>query len=306
MKKICNVLVLALVLVGLFLITCNMASAETSSKTDSSNTSAAQVEYSFQAIENIASNEVLKTYWNAVYDRVWEAGRGGAYLTADEHNYLLDKGFHLYDFEGRYIGKFDSRTGSFRMSYFPVVFEGQNGIELWFTDDSGNLQMKAIEGKLTNNRTWDLFEDAHHTLDQNETILTQNAFFQTVYDSTTGCISVWEFGQKIREHFVPKNSIYAGFSSVEGFIFRSGSDVYAVRDYRCDKMKFGVEVIAHNVEFVIDADYEADNPDEFSQPLFLMKDGSVMCYCTFYSEDGIPVDDERHLIQIRFEMGFNI
>ena len=82
--------------------------------------------------------------------------------------------------------------------------------------------------------------------------------------------------------------------------------MYAVRDYGCGTNIYEVRVIAHDVEFVISADYEAHDPSEFSQPLFLMKDGTVKCYCTFYSKEGTPVDDEANLIDIRFEGGFNI
>lgn len=304
MKKICNVLVLALVLVGLFTFTCNVASAETSSKTDSSDM---QMEYSFPTISELTDDEVLKTYWNEVYEKVWKKGLDGSFLTADEYKYLTANDFHIYDFEGQYIGKYDTKSGTLSKGFFPVVFESENGIELWCTDDDGDLRREAIEGELTNNYTWDLINDAHHILGEYEDILIKSPYFETVYDCTTGSVSVWEFGKKVREHFVPKYSIYAGLSGMEGYIFRKENDVYAVRDNMNWKRSVdGVEVIAHNVEFVIDADYEADDPNEFSQPLFWMKDGTVMFYCTFYSDVGIPVDDERHLIQVRFERGFNL
>lgn len=306
MKKFWAIALVVLTMVCMLGTTCTAASAETSATTNSSAVFSMQDQYSFEKIEEMTDSEAIKTYCKAVYYRISQYGFSGMYLTVDEYNYLIDNDFYVNDFDNQHIQKFDTRTGGLLNCYFPAIFEGTNGIELWYTDSNGVLRAIALEGKLTNNLTWNVFGDAHHMLESNETILTNCGYFETVYNSQTGEISVWEHGVKIREHIIPKNSIYAGFSSNEGFIFRSGSDVYAVRDYCCGTDIYEVRVIAHNVEFVITADYEADDPSEFSQPLFLMKDGTVKCYCTFYSEDGTPVDDEDNLIDIRFEGGFNI
>lgn len=306
MKKFWAIVLVVLTMVCMVGTTCSAASAESSSVTNASVNTNAQQQYSFDKIGELADDEAIKVYCKAVYYRISKSCLDGLYLTVDEYNYLIDNNFYVDNYDNRYIQKFDSKTGGLLNCYFPVIFEGINGIELWYTDSEGTLRAKALEGKLTNDRTWNVFGDAHHTLEQNETILTNCGYFETVYNSYTGTVSVWEHGVKIREHIIPKQSIYAGFSSNEGYIFRNGSDVYAVRDYRCGTDTYEVRVIAHNVEFVITADYEADDPTEFSQPLFYMKDGSVKCYCTFYSENGTPIDDETNLIDIRFEGGFNI
>ena len=292
-------------LVCFFAFTCNAARAESSSVTDSSKENISTSEFSFEKIGQMTDEEAIKTYCKAVFDRSYTWARYGHYLTADEYNYLVANGFKVDAFNDNHISRYDDKYG-FDTYHMPVIFEGENGIELWYIAGDGELWAIAVEGRLTNDYSWDIFGDVHYTESSDETVLQDCLFYKTVYNAADGTVSVWEFGAKTREHSVPENSIYAGFSGKEGFIFRSGSDVYAVRDYGCSTRDYGVCVIAHNVEFVIDADYEAGNPDEFSQPLFLMKDGTIKCYCTFYSDEGTPVDDESNLFDVRFEGGFNI
>lgn len=307
MKKFWRIVLVVLALVGIFGLTCNVASAETSSVSDSSENTDVETEFSFQKIEQMTDEEAIKTYCKVVYDRTSWTNIEGHFLTSDEYKYLIANDFNIDNYDNRFIKKYDKRYGGSLSRYsFPVIFEGENGIELWYTTMDGTLRAEAIEGELNNGYSWDIIGDVHHTLGRYEVSLKKCLYYDIAYDSTTGCISVWEFGVKIREHYVPKNSIYAGFSGNEGFIFRNGSDVYAVRDYGCGTKVYEVRLIAHDVEFVIAADYEADGSGEFSQPLFLMKDGTVKCYCTFYSDEGTPADDASNLIDIRFEGGFNI
>lgn len=76
---------------------------------------------------------------------------------------------------------------------------------------------------------------------------------------------------------------YCGWSYWCGLIFRDGSNVFAIK---CDAKK---RLIAENVALVIDSDYRATS-DAWSQPLFLMTDGSVKVYIGWNNEDGYLVN----------------
>ena len=271
--------------------------------TVNSTTESTHEEYVLNQIpENV---NAIQEYRNRVRQGFSRMAKVNYFMTAEEANFLESLGYDVLD-SGCMVKKYDDRYGNLFTYYYPVVFEGPNGIELWHITKDGNLRSTAIVGKTRSGRTSQDYGDVHFEQKREEIILNSNSFFGVLYNSLTGRVSVWEFGTLIGEHFVPEHSIYAGLSQNEGYIFRKGNDVYAVRDYGSYFEIKEVCVIAHNVEFVIATDYEADGSDEWSQPLFLMTDGTVMFYCTWYSEEGTAVDDESNLIQVRFERGFNL
>lgn len=306
MNKFWRIILVVLALVGILVFTCNAANAEEATKSISSENIGDESEFSFTKIEQMTDEEAIKAYRKAVRDHEWTYWTYGYYLEKEEYDYLEKMGFEVCYFNSKQIRKYERFEGFLRDLYYPIIFESENGIELWYTTNSGQVFAEALEGKLSNGYVHDGIGDANHTLSETETSLRKCMEYDIVYDCTEGTVSVWELGVKIREHIVPKNSIYGGFSRNEGFIFRKGSDVYAVRDYGCGTDEYEVRVIAHDVDFVIMSNYTADDPSEFSQPLFLMNDGTVKCYCTFYSDEGTPTDHVDNLIDIRFEGGFNI
>ncbi len=305
MNKFWRIILVVLALVGILVFTCNAANAEETRSISSENI-VEEGEFSFPKIGQMTDEEAIKTYYKAVRDHVWKYNIYGYYLEKEEYEYLEKKGFEMSYYNSCLIHKYERLEDCLRDFYKPILFEGENGIELWYITNSGMLFAEALEGKLSNGRVQYVIGDVNHTLSEMEISLIKCMEYDIVYDIVEGTVSVWELGVKIREHNIPKNSIYGGFSRNEGFIFRKGSDVYAVRDYGCGTDIYEVQVIAHDVEFVIMSDYAAHDPSEFSQPLFLMKDGTVKCYCTFYSDEGTPVDHVDNLIDIRFEGGFNI
>ena len=88
----------------------------------------------------------------------------------------------------------------------------------------------------------------------------------------------YSFGDIIGRITIDSEAIYCGISEMTGFIFRKGDTVYSV-DFDLTEQK----TIATGVKFVIDTDY-AHNSDGWSQPLFLMEDGSVKAYIRWEEE----------------------
>ena len=125
---------------------------------------------------------------------------------------------------------------------------------------------------------------------------------QTVYDGVD-TVSVYSFGSCSETYTVPEGSVYAGFSAWEGHIFRSGTDVYALRldMYNHDSEIGEMVVLAHGVKEVIMANYRY-NDDAWSQPLLLMEDGTVKVYQTW--DDG-PTDDPSNLKDPVYEGGWD-
>lgn len=300
MKTFFRIISLTMIIVTL-LITANIANAN---EIDSANSSL-EILSSEGFLEFPGNEKILDSYRAEIHLRLNRSIMGDYFVTYEEYELLKNNGYDVIE-EGKLIQKYDKRYGGIERFYFPVIYNTANGIEMWYVDYDGDLRVKAITGNLSSGYSWQERGNVHFNPTNDEQVLISCIYYAITYDNSSGCVSVLEVGCNTRKHYVPINSIYAGKSDNEGFIFRSGSDVYAICDYGCGTHEFGVRVIAHDVEFVITTDYEADDPDIYSQPLFLMKDGTVKCYCTFYSDEFTTPDDEDNLIDIRFENGFNL
>lgn len=300
MKKFFRIITLVLALITL-LISANAASAmEIDSTNGSSEKSGNECFLEFPGEEN-----VMDSYRKEICKRMNRSIMEYSFVTDEEYELLKDNGYDVIE-EENLVLKYNKRHGSIQRFYFPVIYKTQNGIEMWYVDYDGEVRVEVITGKISSGYIWQERGNVHYNSNNDDQVLISCTYFAITYDNSTGCISVWEVGDNIRKHYVPANSIYAGKSDNEGFIFRNDSDVYAVRDYGCYTHEFGVRVIAHNVEFVISTDYEADDPDTYSQPLFFMKDGTVKCYCTFHTDRETTPDSVENLIDVRFENGFNL
>lgn len=306
MKKRCRILALVLVVVAICVFTCK-ASAESglvngAPTVDNGNVCSVE-EYNFPEVPS--NEDAIEVYCTEIKKRHLLEIETGSFLNEQEMSFLESMGYNVL-VAGKIVHEYDGRYGGLTAYEFPVLYEGPNGIELWYTNSNGELKAVAVMGKLSNNRTWQSFGNIHYRDSENESILASCVYYSIMYDSTKSVVSVWEYGNLRRKHFLPEDSIYAGWSANEGFIFRVGSDVYAVRDYGCCAERYEVRLIARNVNFVIATDYEGDGSEGLSQPLFLMEDGSIMFYCTWYNDKDVPAEDESNLIEVRFERGFNI
>lgn len=300
MKKFFRIITLVLALTTL-LISANVASAK---EIDSTNGSSEDLSNEC-FLEFPGEENVIDLYRKEIHKRMNKSIMGYSFVTDEEYKLLEDNGYDVIAEENTVL-KYNKRYGSIERFYFPVIYKTLNGIEMWYVNYDGEVRVEVITGKISSGYLWQKRGNVHYNSNDEDQVLISCTYFVITYDNSNGCISVWEMGENIRNHYIPANSIYAGKSDNEGFIFRYDSDIYAVRDYGCYTHEFGVRVIAHNVEFVISTDYEADDPDTYSQPLFLMKDGTVKCYCTFYSDEITPPDDVENLIDVRFENGFNL
>lgn len=249
--------------------------------------------------------EEVTEYRREVKHRLENEEETGYFLTRAETEFLEKCGYDVR-YSGQTVQLYDEEYGILIRCEYPVVYQSSNGIELWYTTRDGDLYGKAVVGKTRNGFNGETYGQTHYDKSVNEVVLISARCCSVLYDSLTGVVTGWEFGEVTHTLQVPMHSVYAGFSEYEGFIFRDGTDVYAVRDYNAYFIENHVSLIARNVKMVITASYSPDGSDEWSNPLFLMMDGSIQMYCPWYGDDGAPADDESNLVTIKFEGGFNV
>lgn len=311
MKKYSRILTLVLIILACVYTLTSIANAESGLSTNvptftvSDDTQKSEdEEYAFA--KKPTDEEADSGYYRELMLRHKMEIETGSFIPAEEELFLESLGYNVLT-PGKIIHVYDSEYGELQEYEYPVLFQGPNGIELWYTTQEGNLIAQAVVGTLSNGRTWRNYGNVHYRGDNEYEILIANTtYYSIVYNCQKETVSVWEYGKMIRKHYLPKDSIYAGYSEKEGFIFRSGTDVYAVRDYGCCAGSYEVCLIARNVQFVLATNYEGDGSEGLSQPLFLMTDGTVQCYCRWYLDYDVPSDDELNLVEIKFERGFNL
>lgn len=185
--------------------------------------------------------------------------------------------------------------------YYPVVFRDGDMLVLLYSSEYGSTSIEKIHGSgyIGSNYVGKIHYDAV----DGERIIASEVNFKATYLEKTGEVKVWQFGKVIDRFSVPKNSIYCGFSYFEGYIFRNGTDVYSLKAINSQDTDGSVECIAHNVRYVIDADY-CYASDPWCQPLFLMTDGSIKCYIGWEGNQDIP-DDLSHLCDLQYEGSYD-
>ena len=172
-------------------------------------------------------------------------------------NILYDNGF---DLDGNELTLPDGQ-----IYYYPVII----GNSVYFMDYNSYLyRYKFSEGaeELVNC-------SIHHEINpENEELMSETVDGLLAYNHSTSSISYWNMQKEIYNVKLPHDTVYAGFSEGEGYIFRSNSDVYSFKDKKLKK-------IATNVKLVVITDY-GWTPDYYSQPLFLMNDNQLKVYCS--------------------------
>lgn len=253
-----------------------------------------------------AEGKEIESYRAEVHRRLAEMNKdeNADFVTEAEEIYLEENGYNIPG-KGMQLDRYDTMYAELSTYYFPIMYKTDRSVQLWCMSTGGQLYIYAIEGKLSDGFSSDYLGNANYTVVGEEEIVRNFEDVAVVYDAKTGNVSFWSLGEKLSEHKVPENSVYTGFSYWEGYIFRSGTDVYAVRDYGVySNEEKETVVIAHNVKLVIDASY-AMGSDDWSQPLFLMTDGSIKGYCTWRGEKGAPADDESYLYEIPHEGSYD-
>lgn len=205
----------------------------------------------------------------------------------------------------RYFTSFNGLYESLSGYYFPVVFRDKEMLVLWYTSESGSLLFKKLHGygDFGGNYGGQVHYDG-----EEEKVISSTVDYTLTYNQETGEVKYWSFG--IAEHTftgIPKNSLYVGYSEIEGHLFRYDTDVYQL-NYKVSAAyteEVYIACIAHDVEYVIDADYRAAS-DPWSQPLFLMKDGSIKVYVHWEGDISAPADDPCHLVAPYHEGGIGV
>lgn len=313
MKKYLGI-ILTIIICATSLVGCNNAQhAESENTTENKitvvdeNENSAAVETFLMAMD--ATEENVSTYRDEVIRRleVVNKDEDASFLTPEEELYLEESGYTVSS-NGVYLDDFDASYSELSEYICPILYKTEeNDVHLWYVDEYGNVRAEAITGDLSTGDSYEYLGNIHYTVESDSEIVENTEWYTTVYNESTGSLTFWEFGKLGCEYKVPEKAIYAGLSYWEGYIFRSGTDVYAVYGYGSysqeENESDNVRVIAHNVKFVIDADYKMGS-DDWSQPLFLMEDGTVKGYCRWRGDEGAPSDDVSYLYEIPYEGGY--
>jgi hypothetical protein len=180
---------------------------------------------------------------------------------------------------------------------YPIVYQD---------DEEGIKVYTVLESGLVYTTFWGL-GNAHFQGDsETDEIIHSTQDYALVMNSAANTVSCWSFGNELCKHDLPHEAVYVGFSDWVGYLFRAGTDVYALYDIgTCNFDKgedpCGIKLIAENVMYVIDADYYASS-DAWSQPLFHMTDGTVKVYCDWVED---PSNLESCLSGIGYEGGYD-
>lgn len=291
-------LVISLVIVSTALCGCGTTS-KTANVDKTSNTSyQEEIDISiFKEVETSSENvdiyrkevnsrlDSLKEDESFINDEDWDAISNSEWLTDSKyrHNAYFTTFNELYEETYEY--------------YYPVVFRDGHQLILWYTTESGYLGHVRLfgVGTLPGSGT-----QIHYNSSSHEEILKSEANYTVTYAKETGEVKVWEFGEVFATFTgIPANSEYCGFSRFEGYIFRSGTDVYSLNAIDTHNADGSVVCIAHNVQYVIDADYYYGS-DPWCQPLFIMTDGSVKAYIGWEGDQDTP-DSTTHLCDLQYE-----
>ena len=288
MKKI-SIAILLLVLVCSTLCACGNKEAETKEEPPKSHS----IDISeFREVE--PSPENLNIYRKEVSKKLEKEEN---FLSEDE-KFIVENGM-------LYKSDFIHNTTYFRLPdesngyyYYPVIYRTGDTLILWYTDYTSSVKIEPLSSNWRGNTN---YLGELHSDDEDQEWLMSSIKGTLTYDKELGDINVWHLNQIQEIIKVPMNSTYCGYSHFEGHIFRSGTDVYAVDENPKTKL-LEVACIAHDVKFVIDTDYRAAS-DPWSQPLFLMKDGSIQVYVSWEGDIDAPKDDESHLVTPYYEGG---
>ena len=307
-------LVLAFVLIASCTACSKKSSADGTGMEQSSITGDASVEKQDFKISDFlkapAEGSELEKYRTEVNRRVkdMENDEDAMFSTPEEMKFLEANGYDLSR-RGIELARYSEDYMELSMYRYPVVFVTENdSVQVWSITEYGELYIDTIIQN-SSGTGYDYVGDVHYTSQsENEEVIRNERSFAVLYDTETNKITLWSLGEVICQHELPEKSVYCGFSDWVGYIFRAGTDVYALSDIGViqanSKHMCEIKPIAHNVKMVIDADYYMGS-DDWAQPLFLMTDGTVKGYCEWVGNEGAPSDDPSYLYDIRHEGGYD-
>lgn len=238
----------------------------------------------FREVEPIDEN--IYIYREDVKSRLQELDEGSNFSTDSEWNVIKSLSIRNLKLAGNSIVSF---SDSYSEEYFyPIVYKNGDSLVLWYTNENGTVIAEELTERLSSTN---YIGNLHCDEDTESTQYVYNTHSLVVTFNSDSCIAIkWVLGKAEAAAQLPKGTVYCGFSNFEGLIFRHGSDVYSLKE------SGNPTVIAHNVQYVIDAEYHCGS-DPWSQPLFLMEDGSLKVYISWEGDKDSPVDDESHLVE---------
>lgn len=238
----------------------------------------------------------LEEYQKEVHKRLKS---GEEFLSEEECEFFEATGLKVRNSEEGYVSLYDEMYHEKSEFYYPILVSEGESTFLWYTSEYGDLYVSEFERSYDDTLELglsDWISSAHYECVEGQETMKEVTNWCLVYNETSGEIQRWNFGELIETHEVPEGSIYVGFSEWEGYLFRSGTDVYALKEE-------GVVVIAHEVEKVLVASYYHTH-DCFSQPMLLMADGSVKVYVGWDGDQSKP-DAIDHLQDPVHEGGYH-
>lgn len=283
MKKKILCILLGIVLIAIGVVLGSIISDHTSSNPLDETTEETVYSEESIALEDLDILEAkpsLSLYRETVKKRLeeWDFSNKG-FSRGDEWIYLKSRinGVSSYD---TFI-----RDGDYAY-YYPVLFNDNGNIVLWYTDESGTVITNWDEKHSSN-----YIGSLHFSGDDKgiERVYSTQEVAVT-YIPHEGIIEKWEYGKVVNSTIISDYSVFCGISRFEGLIFRDGTDVYAIKE------DGKPTVIAHDVKYVIDTEYRCGS-DPWSQPLFLMTDGTLKVYINWEGDEDAPADDESHLVE---------
>ena len=212
------------------------------------------------------------------------------FFSEEEIKIFEEEGYTVFE-KMAFMYKLDTYSGEKRVCYFPMIFSYNKELYFLYTNDSGILRIEPINGKT------DIIPYTRYVHTDQAGIIHSNAFRTVIYNQDTCSVIQYEWGKEIKGDKLPLNTEYCGESSNLGFIFKLRDDVYALTldpMYPKEYQHYEYIQIASNVQKVIETDYNFDNNNAKSQPLFLMKDNTVRAYVE-WEIFGKEPDDQNHL-----------
>ena len=301
MKKIVIViLVLSFILVGCKAKTSNASSealntpvvSDVSETAEVSEVSEIQESIDIDVFPEMAPDpKNLSSYRNEVVKR---ANDNDQFLSENESKILEEAGYYLNP-HGIWASFTDEAYQETSVCYYPVIYKYKQNLIMWYTDEVGDLMFKTIYGY--NMQFSNYGGKVHFDETTDDLIIGRYQGYAMTYNANDGIVSQWQFGEVRLQYKVPVGSIYCGNSRREGYLFRSGTDVY-VLTYETDE----AVCIAHDVKYVLESNY-AYNSDAAFQPLFLMENGDILAYVGFPSLGEEP-DSPMRLVPPEIEGGY--
>lgn len=241
-------------------------------------------------IEEIEEDELKKKY----LELYAEKSKDEKFISDFESSVYEEYEFDITDSEYGWITFYDTLYHEEYNYYKPIVLTGTDDIIVAGVDNDGEL----CSYNLTKDDRENYWINIHGNFSDEEEIIDSTESYAITYSQSK--VSLWDFGEKVSEVELP-NVEYTGYSYWEGYIFRHEGDVYSVKID--DNGNLTSEPIAHDVESVIVTDYKLTS-DAWSQPLFLMQDGTIKAYCVWRGDQEAPRDDESHLVAPEYEGGY--